>query len=176
MEEGRLRRRQLTSRLCLGAALVSAWLSPLTARSVLAATVTQNITVSLTIQAECKIQATTNLAFGTDGVIDANVDATSTMDIQCTNTTPYTISMNAGTGTGATTAVRKMTAGGATVDYALYRDAGRTQTWGVSVGVDTTAGTGDGAIQQYTVYGRVPAQTTPAPGAYSDTVQITVTY
>ena len=176
MKGGRRSRRQLTSRVCLGLAVACAYLSPMSVRVALAATVQQNITVSLAIQAECKIQATTNMSFGTNGVIDTNRDATSTMDIQCTNTTPYVVSLNAGAGTGATTAVRKLTSGGNTADYALYREAGRTTTWGENSGTDTVAGTGNGAVQQLTIYGRMPIQTTPAPGAYSDTVQITVTY
>jgi spore coat protein U-like protein len=36
--------------------------------------------------------------------------------------------------------------------------------------------TGNGADQTFTIYGRVPAQTTPAPGTYTDTVTVTVTY
>lgn len=68
-----------------------------------------------------------------------------------------------------------MTGGGATVNYALYRDAGFTQNWGNTTGTDTTAGTGSGAVQTVTVYGQVPAQTTPA-AAYADTVAVTITY
>ena len=137
MREGRRSRRQLTSRVCLGLAVACAYLSPMTVQVALAATVVQNITVSLTLQADCKIQATTNMSFGVNGVIDTNRDTTSTMDIQCTDTTPYTISLNAGSGAGATTTLRKLTSGGNTADYALYRNAGRTQTWGTSIGVDT---------------------------------------
>ncbi|WP_409528142.1 spore coat protein U domain-containing protein [Rhizobium sp.] len=37
-------------------------------------------------------------------------------------------------------------------------------------------GTGTGSPQTLTVYGRVPAQNTPAPGTYSDTVVVTVSY
>ena len=37
-------------------------------------------------------------------------------------------------------------------------------------------GTGSGGAQSITVYGRVPASPGAAPGAYSDQVQITVTY
>jgi len=47
---------------------------------------------------------------------------------------------------------------------------------GNTVSTDTVAATGNGASQSYTVYGRVPAQTTPAPGTYTDTVTVTVTY
>ncbi len=67
-------------------------------------------------------------------------------------------------------------AGGATIGYTLYRDAARTQLWGTTTGADTFAGTGAGVAQSVTVYGRVPAQATPAPGVYADTVNVTVTY
>ena len=36
--------------------------------------------------------------------------------------------------------------------------------------------TGNGALQSYTIYGRVPPQTTPKPGTYADTITLTVTY
>ncbi len=52
---------------------------PLTALNpALAATATGNMNVRITIQAECKIVTATDLDFGTKGVIDANVDQTST--------------------------------------------------------------------------------------------------
>jgi spore coat protein U-like protein len=38
------------------------------------------------------------------------------------------------------------------------------------------AGTGSGLPQTFTVYGRVPTQNTPAPGSYSDTVVLTISY
>ena len=93
----------------------------------------------------------------------ANVDQTSTLQVQCTNTTPYNIGLDAGTGTGATVAVRKMTGGGNTVNYSLYSDSGRATVWGATIGTNTVAATGNGAAQSYTVYGRIPPQTTPAP-------------
>jgi spore coat protein U-like protein len=62
------------------------------------------------------------------------------------------------------------------VTYSLYSDSGRATVWGNTVGTNTVAGTGNGASQSYTVYGRAPAQTTPAAGTYTDTVTVTVTY
>ena len=53
----------------------------------------------------------TTLHFGTQGVLTANIDNTFTLKVQCTNTTPYHIGLDAGTGTGATVAARKMTKG-----------------------------------------------------------------
>lgn len=149
----------------------------LLAGSANAATATGNLTVRITIQAECKIQSAADLDFGSRGVIDANIDQTTAISVQCTNSTPYTVGLSAGAGAAATVAVRKMTGpAAAAVNYTLYRDAARTQPWGVTVGTDTVAGTGNGSAQPLTVYGRVPPQTTPAAGVYTDTVAITVTY
>ncbi|ASV83823.1 spore Coat Protein U domain protein [Ochrobactrum quorumnocens] len=115
--------------------------------------------------------------FGTHGVLAANTDATSVVTVQCTNTTPFNIGLSEGAGSNASVASRLMTgAGGATVTYSLYQTATRDTVWGASVGTDTVSGTGTGAAQQFTVYGRVLPQNTPAPGVYTDTVTATITY
>lgn len=138
---------------------------------------TADFTVQITIQAACQINSAGLLNFGTSGFITANVNATSQIVVQCTSTTPYTLGLSAGAGTGATIANRLMTGpSGATVSYSLYRDSGHTLLWGNTVGTDRQTGTGTGAAQTYTVYGQVPAQTTPAPGVYTDTVRATLTY
>jgi spore coat protein U-like protein len=141
-----------------------------------ASTTTSTFTTQVTLAATCVINSASTLNFGSQGVLTANVDQTSTIAVQCTNTTPYNIGLDVGTGTGATVGVRKLTSGGATVNYTLYSDSGRTTVWGNTVGTDTVAASGSGAAQNYTVYGRVPSQTTPAPGTYTDTVTVTVTY
>ena len=144
--------------------------------SAFAATTTTTFTVQITITASCVINSASTLNFGGQGVLTANVDNTWTIQVQCTNTTPYNIGLDAGTGTGATVAVRKMTNGANTITYSLYSDSGHTTVWGNTVGTNTVAATGSGASQSYTVYGRVTAQTTPAPATYTDTVTVTVTY
>jgi spore coat protein U-like protein len=141
-----------------------------------AATATSTFTVQMTVTSSCVINSAATLNFGNQGVLIANVDGTSTMQVQCTNTTPYNIGLDAGTGTGATVAARKMTSGANTITYSLYSDSGRTTVWGNTVGTNTVAGTGNGASQSYTVYGRVPPQTTPAAATYTDTITVTVTY
>jgi spore coat protein U-like protein len=162
-------------RFCLTGALTAAALLQSASPS-FAVTTTATFTVQVTIVATCVINSTTTLNFGSQGVFTANVDQTSTIQVQCTNTTPYNIGLDAGLGTGATVAVRKMTSGAATVNYTLYSDSGRTTIWGTTIGTNTVAATGNGAAQSYTVFGRIPAQTTPAPGSYADTVTVTVTY
>ena len=141
-----------------------------------AATATTTMTVQVTITATCTINSASTLNFGTQGVLATNVDQTSTIQVTCTNTTRYNIGLDAGTGTGATVATRKLTSGANTVNYTLYSNSGRTTVWGDTVSTDTVAGTGNGSAQNYTVYGRIPAQTTPAPGSYTDTITVTVTY
>jgi len=103
-------------------------------------------------------------------------DQTNTIQVLCTNTTPFNIGLDAGTASGATVTTRKLTNGAATINYFLYSNSGRTTNWGNTVGTDTVASTGTGVAQSFTVYGRVPVQLTPTPGIYSDTVTVTLTY
>jgi spore coat protein U-like protein len=141
-----------------------------------ATSVTSTFTTQVTIAAACTINSAATLNFGSQGVLGANADQTATLQVQCTNTTNYNIGLDAGTGVGATVAVRKMMSGGNAVNYSLYSDSGHTTVWGNTIGTDTVAAAASGASQSFTVYGRIPAQTTPAPGTYSDTVTVTIMY
>jgi spore coat protein U-like protein len=146
--------------------------------AVYAVTTTQNFTVQIIIQAACTIISADNITFGTQGVLTTAVPGSAAqIKVQCTNTTNYNIGLNAGTGVGATVANRKMTApGGATINYSLYKDSGFTTVWGNTILTDTVPDTGTGVIKTYNVYGQVPAQSTPAPATYTDTITVTVTY
>jgi spore coat protein U domain-containing protein, fimbrial subunit CupE1/2/3/6 len=148
----------------------------LAAGAALAASTSTTFTSQITLAATCVINSASTLNFGNQGILSTNVDQTSTIQVSCTNTTPYTIGLDAGTGTGATVATRKMTSGAATVNYSLYTDSAHTTVWGNTIGTDAVAATGNGTSQAYTVFGRVPPQTTPAPGTYTDTITVTVTY
>ncbi|WP_280816185.1 spore coat U domain-containing protein [Variovorax sp. TBS-050B] len=159
-----------------------------------AATATGNMTVQMTITQECQVNAGTGgsgggnavLDFGSHGVLNANIDGTTavsgtgSIQVQCTNGTPYEIGLNAGANptTAGDVNTRRMTNSGAFVAYQLYRDAGRTLVWGNTTGAggNTVSKTADGTVQSAQVFGRVPPQTTPAAGTYLDTVVITVTY
>jgi spore coat protein U-like protein len=166
---------KLQARLCLKSALIGACLLQFVCASQ-ATTTTSTFTVQATIISSCTINSASTLNFGSIGVLTAAVNQTSTVQVQCTNTTPYNIGLDAGTGTGATVAVRKMTNGANIVNYSLYSDSGHTVIWGNTVGTNTVAATGNGAAQSYTIYGQVPTQTTPAPATYTDTITVTVTY
>lgn len=138
---------------------------------------TSQFTVQITITASCHISSATNLDFGSNGVIITNIDASSALTVQCTNSTPYNIGLNSGKGTGATVTNRLMTGpASSTIRYTLYTTSSRTLVWGNTVGTDTVTGKGNGAQQVYTIYGRVAQQATPAPGVYTDTVTATINY
>lgn len=148
-----------------------------TPASSLAQVASTNFTVQITIQAACQINSAGNLNFGTNGVIGSDIDATSDVIVQCTASTPFSLGLSAGAGSGATVANRLMTSpAGATISYSLYTTAAHSTVWGNTVGTDRQTGTGTGAPQTFTVYGRVPAQTTPAVGVYTDTVTATLNY
>lgn len=165
---GYLRRRTALATALSSAAMLGGWAS-----GAQAATSTSSMAVSATVQATCSITANA-LAFGT--YTSAVLDQSTTVSVTCTNGTTYNVGLDAGTGSGATVAARKMVNGGATLTYALYSDSGRATVWGATVGTNTVSGTGSGSAQSLTVYGRVPASQAPSPGSYSDTITATVTY
>ena len=164
-------KRTLLSSLVVGAAL--------SATPVMAQTFSSNQTgqfnVKMQIQGQCILQTASDLNFGSTGIINANIDQSSTLVVQCTNGTPYNVALNYGAN-GTSAATRAMTAGGTDqVKYALFRDVARTIPWG-NTATDAYSDTGKGSTVQIPVYGRVPAQNAVAPGNYSDTITVTVNY
>lgn len=144
-----------------------------------AATVTQNLGVSLVVNAQCVLGAAPALNFSATSLLTGAADAQATMSLQCTSGTEYRIKLGAGTGTNATTSQRRMkgTASATNlINYNVFSDAARATIWG-----DTTSapawvtGTGTGAAVSIPIYARVPQQTA-APDTYTDTIAITVEY
>jgi spore coat protein U-like protein len=136
---------------------------------------TAPFTVTATNTTNCSVGAAP-LNFGSTGILRTALDGMSSITVTCTNAAPYTVALDGGLSGAVNPAQRKMSQASATITYGLYQDASRVTPWGDSVGVNTMAGTGTGLAQNFTVYGRVPAQTTPAPGTYSDTVVMTISY
>jgi spore coat protein U-like protein len=90
------------------------------------------------------------------------------------------VALSNGSGTGADPTAgasgRKMTGpASALLAYNLYQDAAYTQAWG-STGLYLLSGTGTGLQVPLTVYGRIPATQVAAAGAYTDTINVTVTF
>jgi spore coat protein U-like protein len=138
-----------------------------------ATTTTATMSNSATLTAYCTV-STGNLAFGSYNG-SATVSTTANVAVTCTNTTTYSVALDAGTTSGGTTAVRKLTAGGAdTIDYTISQDAGHSTNW--ATGGSAQAGTGNGASQTLVAYGNIAAGQLVTPGSYTDTVTVTLTY
>jgi spore coat protein U-like protein len=146
-----------------------------------AGTNTGSLTVQVTIVNSCTLSmATMNFGASVSDLTPAINATDSTSTVTCTGNSPVTISFNAGTGTGATFAVRKMTNGANTINYSLYKDAAHTQVLGDGSGSTVTIGvtpTGGSAADAFTFYGQTVAGQNPKPnGTYTDTVTATVTF
>jgi len=163
------------------AALAIALMLSGVAAPVLAASPASNtFQVTATIASSCTVSGSA-LNFG--GSIDplataTPIDATSTLSVVCTNTTPYTVALNAGVNAGGASnfSTRRMKSGSNTLGYQLYLDAGRSTVWGDGTASSTSSGTGTGSVQNLTIYGRLPSLANVVPGAYTDTVTVTVSY
>jgi spore coat protein U-like protein len=148
------------------------------ASSVYATTTTTTTTFQtrVTISPTCTIGGATTLDFGSPGLLTANIEQTSTIQVTCTNTTPFNISLDKGVNGASVTSRLMKGSGTETIQYSLYSNAGHTTNWGNTVDTDTVASTGTGSSQSFTVFGRIPPQTTPSPDTYTDTITVTVTY
>ena len=129
-------------------------------------------TASATVVRQCAVNAS-GMNFGNAGPLLGNTDSTSTVAVQCANGTAYQVGLD--NGQHATGNARRMSGPGGMVGYELYRNSARNLRWGATPG-NTVLGSGTGGTQNFTVYGRVPSQTTPPAGVYTDTIVVTVTY
>lgn len=143
-------------------------------RPVRASTATSTFQVSATVPASCQVSAS-NLNFG--NFTGAQVQATSTISVTCTDTTSYAVGLGPGTASGATVTSRAMTGpSSTTLSYALYSDSSHSTNWGDTSATNEVSGTGTGSAQTLTVYGVIPSGSMPIPGSYTDTITVTVTY
>lgn len=134
-----------------------------------------SFTVRANVPQDCRVVAG-DLDFGSHGVLDQAVTQTSPVDVTCTAGSAFNVGLGYGIG-GTNINNRFMRDGqGNQIRYQLYKDAGRTQAWGLLADGLATTFTGTGSMRGLTVYGIVPPQATPRPGNYSDTVTVTVTY
>jgi len=133
-------------------------------------------TASATVINNCLISAT-NVSFGTAGVLKASLVATGSISARCTNGDAFRISLNGGASGNVAARTLLQQGGGGVVNYQLYTDSAYSIPWGDgTAGTSMVTGTGSGNAQSINVYGRVPAQSTPAPGNYSDTITATIVF
>jgi spore coat protein U-like protein len=122
----------------------------------------------------CAVTATP-LNFGTAAALSTALTATSTIQLTCTAGVTATVGLDNGqTGTGPSARLMKL--GTNSVSYGIYRDNARTLPWGNTTGTDTLSLVVGGTSATATAYGKVPVQTWPQPGTYTDVVNVNVVY
>ena len=137
--------------------------------------------VSVTVQSSCTVSANP-LGFGSYQPGNGAVSARTTLAVLCSKGAPFVVALDAGT--AGSMAQRLMTMGTAGLQYNLYTTPAHTTVWGDGTqGSATVSGTGHGlmpgAAVTETVYGRLPdgpANAGLAPGLYTDTITVTITY
>jgi spore coat protein U-like protein len=131
----------------------------------------------------CTASAATT-AFGNYYFSDSSPnDTTGNVQVICSAEAPSTVSyvITLNMGNAGSFSPRQMTNGANTLNYNLYTDAGRTLIWG-----DGTSGTNtvsdaynlsvSSQTNNYTIYARIAASQSPAVGAYSDAISVTVEF
>jgi spore coat protein U-like protein len=142
-----------------------------------AATTGSAFEVTANVVAACTVGAT-DMAFPDfDG--SADLTATSTISVTCTNGHDYQIALDGGDAPGSTVANRTLSNGTDSLAYNLYSDAGHTAIWGDTL-ADDVEGVGAGLTTavDHTVYGQLLAAPNQdvTTGLYSSTITVTVTY
>lgn len=140
-----------------------------------ARTATFGFNLRAQVQPDCRVEAD-DLDFGAHGLLNQPVDASSQIRVSCTSGSSYSVGLGYGLhGNGPGDRQMRDLAGNR-IGYQLFRDNARTQPWGLATDGLAMVAAGSGSSQPVSVHGRVPAQPTPPPGAYADTVTVTVTY
>lgn len=138
----------------------------------MAATETANLTVDATVTADCNMNVTDNINFGSISVIDgAAHDDTATVSVACTTDT--TAKIWSGT-------TRTLTCTGTTLSFGLYQDASHANSLSTDgVAATTIDVTGTGSAEDKTIYGRIPSsgnETVKAGACTQGTMVLTITY
>jgi spore coat protein U-like protein len=154
-----------------GCVLASSFLAmALASVPVNATTARASIGVSATVQASCMASAS-SMRFG---IRTETQVTTSTLSVQCTHPTPYSVGLSAGLAPG-TTVVNRRTIGPELVGYSLQSNTRGIVNRGQTSGVDSVA-TGNDSVQTLSVLGRISSAQHAVSDAPVDTITVTLTY
>jgi spore coat protein U-like protein len=136
---------------------------------------TATLSVTVLVVVRCEVTGGT-LSFGSGRTSTAQVaDAIASITIVCNSPGNVPITLNLGDNALVSQRrVRNTTNSSQTLNYDIYSDAARTQAIGSNQGPTVYANT-NVPLTVY-LYGRMPAQSTPSVGTYTDNLQVTVTY
>jgi len=137
--------------------------------------------VNASILPACSITAV-DLNFGNYVPTTATaLTGTTTLTINCTNLSGFTIALSVGSAAGSTFAPRHLASGANLMNYNLYTAAGGAANtiWGdgtASTNVVTGTGTGLLTPTTKTVYGQIPINQDLPVGTYASVITVTLTF
>ncbi len=150
----------------------------LIAGSAQATQIPSNLSVSATVVGTCTFTTPNAIAFGNVTSTSAQFDlAAVNVLVNCTTGTPYTIGMDFGL--GGTFGSRDMQSGANRLKYNVFTDNARSIAF-TAVGafgtVGNFSGNGTNSSVSVPIYPSILTQSTPATGAYTDTLVVTLQY
>jgi spore coat protein U-like protein len=137
-----------------------------------AGTASGTLTVTAGVAANCTIASSATLAFGAyDPIVGAALDGQTTMAVACTKGFDPIITIPlAGRVMNTSPVVDPL-------NYLLFSDSGRTNSFGETLGTGFHMGAAPGkAARNVTIYGRIVGGQDVSVGAYSGTIQVTVNF
>ena len=153
----------------------------LTATSILAdGRATAKMDVTALVVSNCRMTLTP-LSFGSYDPLGANatqeLDATATLSLTCTRDSIATIAIDRGMNPTGGNLTRRLASGNQRLDYEIYRDPARTETWSAGTkALRYVSASGISSINELLVYGRIPSGQDVASGNYNDVVTATVDF
>jgi spore coat protein U-like protein len=138
-------------------------------------TTTGTLTVTAGIGTTCTV-ANVQINFGTV-VTTSAVTTSGSLSVNCSNGLAYSLDLDPGLNPTATNASRQLANGANRLGYNIYTTNTYTTVLGSTMSGGTSLSfTGTGSNQSITVYPKIPIQTAPPTGVYTDTVTITATF
>ena len=152
--------------------MVAILVSALASARLEAATSSRSIGVSATVLESCSAAASP-ISHGT--VTGSSVIAFSTLSVNCTYSTPYSVGLSYERAPGTTIATRNRS-GSALLGYSLRGSMGAVVAWGRPERARTVAEVGNSSVQAVSILGQAPASSEVDSGPAADMVVLTVTY
>ncbi|HUK03021.1 MAG TPA: spore coat U domain-containing protein [Steroidobacteraceae bacterium] len=146
-----------------------------------AVTITTTFQVTATVLKTCSVSAAA-LAFGNYTPGAGQVTGSTNVNVKCTKNTAFTVALDKGTTAGGTIPQRLMANGANTLEYNLFTTSGGATIFGDGTGgSQTVPGTGAGVATAVAVpvFGTLPDSANnqnAVPGAYADTITVSVNY
>ncbi len=153
----------------LTSAVMLAFLASATAAYAGSNSTTFNVTTH--IDPVCSVSAS-NLGFG--AYTGTQIDAVSTISVNCANATLYTVGLSDGFYPNGISHRMKRFGSSDYLSYRVFQNSARNVDWNNTTSL--VSGTGTGSPQALTVYGRLFSGQSGPIGFYSDTITVTVNW